>query len=97
MSFWTSCWVLLELLAQAWDHAQEPRERAHLFEHLHLLEEVLEGELPAHEPPGVGLGLLAVHLLFGLLDEREDIPHPEDASRHAVRVEVVKLAHLLAL
>src|SRR5215218_7518397 len=87
----------LKLLAQARNHAQKPRERAHPLEHLHLLEEVLEGELPTHEPSGIDLSLFAVHLLLGLLYEGEYVPHAEDATRHAIRVEVVELAHLLAL
>src|SRR5215213_250010 len=85
-----------ELCSETGDHAEQSGERAHLLYHLHLLQEVLERELAAHELLALGLGLRTVHLLFGLLDEREYIAHPEDAARHPVRVEVVELAHLLA-
>src|SRR5215203_487377 len=88
---------ILELLVEAGDHAKKPGERAHLLDHLHLLQEVLEGELAAHELLALRLGLGLVHLLLGLLDEREHVTHPQDASSHPVGVEVVELAHLLAL
>src|SRR5215208_7694397 len=87
---------VLELFAQARDHAEQTGERTHLLYHLHLLQEILEGEFPAHKLLALGLGLRAVHLLFCLLDEREDVAHPEDAPRHPIGVEVVELAHLLA-
>src|SRR5215203_45950 len=88
---------VLELLVEAGDHAEQPGERAHLLDHLHLLQKVLEGELAAHELLALRLGRGLVHLLLGLLDEREHVAHPQDAPRHPVRVEVVELAHLLAL
>ena len=63
---------------------------------LHLAEEVLErevlagGELVRHL-----LGLAGVERLLGLLDEREDVAHVEDARRHAVGVEHLELGELL--
>src|SRR5829696_1653061 len=88
---------VLQLLVQAWDHAKKSRERAHLLDHLHLLQEILEGELAAHELLALGFGLGLVHLLLGLLDEREHVAHPQDSSCHPVGIEIVELAHLLAL
>ena len=47
----------------------DARQRAHLLELLHLLEEVVEGELALEQLGRGGLGLVLLVDLFGLLDE----------------------------
>src|SRR3712207_9057273 len=62
-------------------HAEQVGDRPHLADGHHLLEEVLEGEaLAADELAGHLLGLVGVERLLGLLDEGEDVAHPEDRS-----------------
>src|SRR3712207_7984158 len=58
--------------------SEEAADRAHPLYHLHLFQEILERELPAHQTLGVGLGLLPVHLLLGLLDERRSEEHTSE-------------------
>ena len=63
----------------------------------HLLEEVLQRQL-AGADLGRGLGrLLGVEGLLGLLDQGEQVAHPEDAAGHPVRVEDVEVGELLAV
>src|SRR3954453_11160973 len=78
----------------AGEHPEQVGERAHLADRLELLEEVLERELPlAHLALEVG-GLVVLELLLGLLDERQDVAHAEDALGHAVGVEALELVEL---
>ena len=73
-------------------------DRAHLADRLHLLEEVLEGELvAAAELGGHLLGLVLVEGLLGLLDQGEHVAHAEDAGGHPVGVEDVEVLELLAV
>ena len=80
-------------------HPQDLRHRAHLADLLHLLEEVVEGELAALAGQlGGGLGrLLGVEGLLGLLDQGEHVAHAEDARGHPVGVEDVEVGELLAV
>src|SRR5215217_8586864 len=88
---------LRELVAREPGHHPEQRgERAHLADLLELVEEVLERELVAAQLALERLGVLLVDLLLGLLDEGEDVAHPEDALRHAVGVEALEVLELLA-
>src|SRR5215210_2392632 len=65
-----------ELVAgQAGDHPQQRGERPHLADPLELVQEVLERELVLAELPLERRGLVLVHGLLGLLDEREDVAH----------------------
>ena len=78
-------------------HGQHLLHRAHLAQLLHLRKEVLEGEvLLIGELLGHALGLGLVPLLLSLLDECEDVTHVQDARGHAVRVELLEVAHALA-
>src|SRR3954451_10006178 len=87
----------LELLAgEAGHHPQQRGQRAHLADLLQLGEEVLEGELVAAHLALELLGLVLVELLLGLLDEAQDVAHPEDALGHAVGMEALELHELLA-
>ena len=77
-------------------HPDEAGQRAHLLDLLHLLEEVLEGELALEQLGGRRLGLVLLVDLLGLLDEGEDVAHAEDAAGEAVGVEQVEVGELLA-
>src|SRR5829696_7409903 len=59
----------LELLAHARDHAEDLAERPQLLDLLELIEEVLQGEAGLAELALHLLGLLAVDLLLGPLDQ----------------------------
>ncbi len=87
---------VLELLPDPGKHAEEALQRAHLPEHLHLVEEVVEREL-AREDGLLGLGglLLGVGLLR-LLDERLDVAHPQDPAREPVGMEDLQVVEGLA-
>src|SRR5512133_3242358 len=63
----------LELLAHPREHAEDLAERAHLLDLLELVEEVLQGEGGLAELALHLLGLLAVDLLLGPLDQGEDV------------------------
>src|SRR5436305_1642197 len=85
-----------ELLADAGDHPQQRLQRAEPADLLELIEEVVEPELLLADLALDLLGLILVELLLGLLDQGHDVAHPEDALRHAVRVEALELVELLA-
>src|SRR5262245_16647559 len=86
----------LELLAEAGNQLHEPADRAHPPDHPVALEEIVEREL-ARQHAGLHLLLLVgLDRLLGTLDEREDVPHPENARRHPVGMEVLELVDLLA-
>src|SRR4051812_27309466 len=88
---------LRELLArQARQHAEDRLERAHLAQRLELLEEVIERELVAAQLALELERLVLLELLLGLLDERHDVAHAEDALRHPLGVEALELVELLA-
>ena len=76
--------------------ATSPDERAHLLDLLHLVEEVVEGELPLEQLGGGLLGLVLLEDLLGLLDEGEHVAHAEDAPGQAIGVEQVEVVELLA-
>ena len=62
-----------------------------------MFEEILEGEIFARgDFAGHLLGLLGVERLLGLLDQRQDIAHIQDAIGHPVRVERLEVGQLLA-
>jgi hypothetical protein len=87
----------LELLAgEARDHPEQRGERPHLAQLLELAEEVLERELVLAQLALELLGLLLVELGLGLLDERQDVAHPEDPLGHPVGMEALELVELLA-
>ncbi len=78
------------------EHAEQLAQRPHLLDRLHLLEEVLESEVLAlGDFGGHALGLLGIKGALGLLDERHDIAHVEDARRHTVGVEGFEVLELL--
>ena len=78
------------------DHPQQRRQRAHLADPLELVEEVLERELVLAQLLLERLRLVLVDRLLGLLDERQDVAHAEDPLGHAVGVELLEVAQLLA-
>src|SRR3954453_104850 len=88
---------LAELVArEAGDHPQQRGQRPHAADLLELVEEVFERELVLPELALELLGLVLVDLLLGLLDERQDVAHAEDALRHPVGVEALEIPQLLA-
>ncbi len=92
---------VLELVAElphAGQHPEHLGQRAHLADLLHLLEEVVEGELAVALELGGGLGgLVGVEGLLGLLDQGQQVAHVEDARGHPVGVEEVEVGELLAV
>src|SRR3954452_25225774 len=85
-----------ELAADAGHHLQQARERAHLPDLVHLVEEVVVRELLLADLALELRGLALVHLALRLLDEREDVAHAEDPLRHPVGVEALEGVELLA-
>ena len=88
---------LLLDVSHARHHADQFGERAHLLDGLHLLQEVLESEVfaPLHLA-GHALGLIGIKGPLGLLNERQDVAHFQDAASHPVRVESLKVLRLFA-
>ena len=86
----------LHRLAHPGHHLHQVAERAHAADLLHLGEEVLERELLLADLPLEVRGLVRVELVLGLLDQRHDVAHAEDAARHPVGVEALELVELLA-
>jgi hypothetical protein len=85
----------LQLLRHAGHHADEVAERAHLLQLLHLLEEVVEGELALQQRLAAASASFS-KACSALLDEGEHVAHAEDAAGHAVGVEELELVELLA-
>src|SRR4051795_11105845 len=82
--------------AETREHPEDVGQRAHPADLPELVEEVLERELVAAQLALEVLGVLLVDLLLGLLDEGEDVAHPEDPLGHAVGVEALEVLELLA-
>src|SRR3954451_13015810 len=92
---------VLELVLELPHPGQHPHDLGHrpeLADLLHLLEEVVEGELAALSGQLVGCleGLLLVEGLLGLLDQGHHVTHVEDPRSHPVGVEDVEVGELLA-
>src|SRR5919108_1444973 len=86
----------LQLLPEPRDEGDDIPHGAHPPHHLVGLEELVEREAALAEPPLELFLLVLLSRGFGALDEREDVPHPQDAGRHPVRMEVLELVELLA-
>jgi hypothetical protein len=72
-------------------------DTAHAAHLLHLLAKVLEVEaLALLHLAGELLGLVAVDVALGLLDQAQHVAHAEDAGRDAVGVEHLERVGLLA-
>ena len=82
--------------ARAGEHLQEPGQRSHPSDLLHLAEEVVEGELLLADLALEVGRLVLVELLLRLLDQRHHVAHAEDALRHPVGVEALEGVELLA-
>ena len=92
-SRWLSSTAARASFGRSGQHAQQVADGTHLADRQHLLEEVLQRQL-AGTDLGRRLGLLRVEDLFGLLDQGQHIPHPEDAAGHPVGVEDVEVLQL---
>jgi hypothetical protein len=87
---------VLQRGAHAGDHLEDGLHRAHLAHLVELDEEVVEAHLAlGHLLLGLG-DLLLVEGLLGLLDQRDDVAHAEDAAGDAVGVELLDRVELLA-
>ena len=74
---------LFELFAgvgHAGQHPQEFADGSHLLTALHLLEELEREGVTPRDLVRHALCLVGIEGTFGLLDEREDITHIEDAT-----------------
>ncbi len=86
---------LLLHLPHAGQHPEQVGDRPHLADGEHLVEEVGEGELRGGHLRRHLLGLIGLERLFGLLDEGEDVAHPQDARGHPLGVEDVEVLQRL--
>src|SRR5437870_658606 len=87
---------LLREPTHAGNHLQQVSEGAHPLDLLELRVEIVERELRIEKLARLLFSGLLVDLFLGTLDEREDVPHSEDALRQAVRVEDFDRVELLA-
>src|SRR5712691_9564652 len=83
-------------LADARQHAHEPAEAAHLRHLRELLAQVGKVERALAHPLGDARGLLGIDGGRGLLHQRDDVAHPQDAVGDARGVEVFQRIELLA-
>ncbi len=83
--------------ADGGEHLEDGLHAAHLFDLTELVAEVFEGEAVAGEGLfGEGLGLAAVELFFGALEEGGDVAVAHDAGDDAVGVEGLEGVGLFA-
>mmetsp|Transcript_2410 Transcript_2410/g.5295 ORF Transcript_2410/g.5295 Transcript_2410/m.5295 type:complete len:216 (-) Transcript_2410:291-938(-) len=75
--------------AHAGKHLHHRRHRPKACHHLALLEEVVEVKLVGHHALHQALGILLLNSRLGALDEREHVAHAQDASCHAIGVELL--------
>ena len=93
MSRSSICFELFAGVGHAGQHPQEFADGSHLLDRLHLLEELLEREgVTLRDLVRHALCLVGIEGTFGLLDEREDITHIEDARRHPVGMEDLEIS-----
>ena len=83
-------------LGDAGHHAHQAAHAAHLLHLRKLLAHVAEVELTLAHLLGGAHRLLAVDVGRGLLDQRDDVAHAEDAAGDAGRIEVLQRVHALA-
>ena len=87
---------LLLDLAHARHHAHQAGHAAHLLHLPDLVGKVVEVELALAQPVGHLLRLVGVDGLGGLLDQRDDVAHAENARSDALGVEVLQPVKLFA-
>ncbi|SHV96801.1 Uncharacterised protein [Mycobacteroides abscessus subsp. abscessus] len=81
-------------LTGAGQHAQQVADGTHLADRQHLLQEVLEREFPRGDLLGGRQGLLGIEVLFGLLDQGQQVTHAQNAAGHPIGVEDVEVLQL---
>ena len=77
-------------------HAEHLFHRAHVLHFLKLVVKIGQRQLAGHHLFGGLGGLLLVEGLLCLFDQRQYVAHAEDAACHAVGVERLDVAELLA-
>ena len=82
-------------LLAARQHFQQVTQRPHAADHLHLIQEVIEGQFPGEHFGSRGHSLLLINLGFGLFNQRQYVTHAEDTASHALWVEDIKVLKLL--
>ena len=70
-------------------HAQHLLHGAHAPNRAKLFEEVVHGEPALGHLLGRANRLVLADFLLGLLDQRHNVAHAEDAPRHALRVKLL--------
>ena len=86
---------ILEHASNARQHSQQLLHRTHAPNHLHLLEEVIKGELSLGQLLGGLIGLLLIHLLLGALHQTNHVAHAQDAAGNALWMELFQRVKLL--
>ena len=90
---------LLHLVRELAEHRQlrdDVAQRSEPLHHLELLEQVIEAELALEQALRVALGLALVDVLLEVLDEPDDVAHPEDPRREALGPELLEPLERLA-
>ena len=82
-------------LVHARDHFHQSPKRSHPLDQTHLLDEIREIERRLLQLLLHLLDVGELHLLLGLLDQRQHIPHAEDAAGHPLRVKRLQRLNLL--
>src|SRR3990170_2130167 len=86
---------VLHLPGDAGNQGRELAHGAHVGEHVDLFVHLVEGELPRHDLLRELLGPLLVDRLLGLLQERLEVPHPEEARDEPRRLELLEVVDFL--
>ncbi len=83
-------------LARAGQHAHQAAKTAHALHLTELVGHILKVEFALAEFLRHALGLFGVHLLGGLLDQRDNIALSENPASHALGIEGIKAIELFA-
>ncbi|CAB4869225.1 unannotated protein [freshwater metagenome] len=79
-------------LAHAGQHAHDLAKGTHFLDRLHLLKEVIKGEILARRNLACHpFGLFSIKSTFGLLDQGEHVAHVKNARSHAIWMEHLKV------
>ena len=87
--------LLGDFAPHAGNHLQNAGQGAHLLHLPHLLQKVVEVQLPLLYPLGGGGSAFLVHLGAGLFNQGHHIAKTQNTGGHALRVEGLQVADLL--